>query len=103
MEEMQQDNGSPLAKPSRLVHPLLYSGDPWEKVAIQRSASGTGVWTATAQPARIFHYLMAQSARVDFRRQAGAGATAICPDGDTAFCQPSFKLRAEARLFAIIA
>ena len=103
MEEMQQDNGSLLAKAFTPWFTLLYSEDPWEKVAIQALRKWNWRMDSDSAAALIFHYLLANLVELTFGDKLGPARDGyLARAGTPLFVNHPFKLRAETRLLQII-
>jgi len=103
MEEMQQDNGSLLAKAFTPWFTLLYSEDPWEKVAIQALRKWNWRMDSDSAAGLIFHYLIANLLELTFGDKLGQARNGYFAKTDMPlFVNHPFKLRAETRLLQII-
>jgi len=103
MEELQQDNGSLLAKAFIPWFTLLYSDDPWEKVAIQALRKWNWRMDADSPAALIFHYLLVNLLEMTFADKLGAGyAGYLGKSSAPIFLHHPFHGRAATRLLQII-
>jgi penicillin amidase len=103
MEEIQQDNGSIFAKAFLPWFTLLYSDDPWEKVAIQALRKWNWRMDTDSPAALIFHHLLVNLLEMTFGDKLGAALDGYFGKSNTplAFHHP-LRLRAETRLLQII-
>jgi penicillin amidase len=103
MEELQQDNGSLLAKAFIPWFTLLYSDDPWEKVAIQALRKWNWRMDSDSPAALIFHYLLVNLLDMTFGDKLGpAYAGYLGKSSSPLFPHHPFRVRAETRLLQII-
>ncbi|BAM00476.1 MULTISPECIES: penicillin acylase family protein [Caldilinea] len=103
MEEMQQDTGSLLARAFLPWFTLLYSEDPWEKVALQALRKWNWRMDTDSAAALIFHYLLENVLDMTFGDKLGAALDGY--RGVThapLFQHHPFRLRAETRLLQIL-
>jgi penicillin amidase len=103
MEELQQDNGSLLAKAFIPWFTLLYSDDPWEKVAIQTLRKWNWRMDSDSAAALIFHYLLVNLLELTFGDKLGAAHDSYLGKSNLPiFPHHPFRVRAETRLLQII-
>ncbi|MFZ4848753.1 MAG: penicillin acylase family protein [Caldilinea sp.] len=103
MEEIQQDNGSLLAKAFIPWFTLLYSEDPFEKSAIQALRKWNWRMDSDSPAALIFHYLLMNLLELSFGDKLGAGSSGYLGKNHfPIFQHQPFWLRAETRLLQIV-
>lgn len=103
MEEIQQDTGSLFAKAFIPWFTLLYSDDPWEKVAIQALRKWNWRMDTDSPAALIFHYMLVNLLEMTFGDKLGVGLDGYLGKGNIPlFLHHPFRLRAETRLLQII-
>ncbi|MFO7632575.1 MAG: penicillin acylase family protein [Caldilinea sp.] len=103
MEEIQQDNGSLFAKAFLPWFTLLYSDDPWEKVAIQALRKWNWRMDSDSPAALIFHYLLVNLLEMTFGDKLGSALDGYLGKSNTPlFLHHPFRLRAETRLLQIV-
>jgi len=103
MEELQQDNGSLLAKAFIPWFTLLYSDDPWEKVALQTLRKWNWRMDSDSPAALIFHYLLVNLLDMTFGDKLGSAYEGYLGKSNAPlFPHHPLRVRAETRLLQII-
>ncbi len=103
MEEIQQDTGSLFAKAFIPWFTLLYSDDPWEKVAIQALRKWNWRMDTDSPAALIFHYMLVNLLEMTFGDKLGVGLDGYLGKSNTPLAHHHpFRLRAETRLLQLI-
>ncbi|MBW7882394.1 MAG: penicillin acylase family protein, partial [Caldilineaceae bacterium] len=103
MEEIQQDNLSKFAQAFTPWFTLLYSDDPWEKVALQALRKWNFRMDGDSAAGLIFHHLVANLMEIVYGDKLGPAREGYLGVSQAPlFTQHGFTLRAETKLLELI-